>query len=54
MPPLNGAFIVGVQVDHAETGLPITARRFDDAIWVETGELPGLLDVPAKAVVSPA
>jgi len=54
VPPLNGAFIVGVQVDHAQTGLPITARRFDDAIWVETGELPGLLDVPAKATVTPA
>ena len=54
VPPLNGAFIVGVQVDHAETGLPITARRFDEAIWVETGELPGLLDVPAKATVSTA
>ncbi len=54
VPPLNGAFIVGVQVDHAVTGLPITARRFDDAIWVETGELPGLLDVPAKATVTRA
>ncbi len=51
VPPLNGAFIVGVQVDHAETGLPITARRFDAAIWVETGDLPGLLDVPAKVTV---
>jgi ABC-2 type transport system ATP-binding protein len=54
VPPLNGAFILGVQVDHAETGLPITARRFDDAIWVETGELPGLLDVPAEVKVSSA
>jgi ABC-2 type transport system ATP-binding protein len=54
MPPLNGAFIVGVQVDHADTGLPITARRFDDALWVETGELPGLLDIPAKVTVIPA
>jgi ABC-2 type transport system ATP-binding protein len=53
-PPLNGAFIVGVQVDHAETGLPITARRFDDALWVETGDLPGLLDIPAKVTVIPA
>ena len=52
VPPLNGAFIVGVQVDHAQTGLPITARRFDDAIWVETGRLPGLLDVPARATVT--
>ncbi|MCW2613084.1 MAG: transporter ATP-binding protein match [Frankiales bacterium] len=54
VPPLNGAFILGVQVDHAETGLPITARRFDDAIWVETGTLPGLLDVPAKVTVTQA
>ncbi len=52
VPPLNGAFIVGVQVEHAETGLPITARRFDDAIWVETGSLPGLLDVPATTTVT--
>ena len=52
VPPLNGAFILGVQVDHAETHLPITARRFDDAIWVETGTLPGLLDVPATASVT--
>ena len=52
VPPLNGAFIVGVQVDHAESGLPITARRFDAAIWVETGDLPGLLDIPAKATVT--
>ena len=54
VPRLNGAFIVGVQVDHAETGLPITARRFDDAVWVETGDLPGLLDVPAEVKVVPA
>ena len=54
VPPLNGAFVLGVQVDHAETGLPITARRFDEVIWVETGHLPGLLDVPATAVVSAA
>ncbi len=52
VPPLNGAFIVGVQVDHSETGLPITARRFDAALWVETGTLPGLLSVPATATVS--
>ncbi|MEX2289321.1 MAG: ABC transporter ATP-binding protein [Mycobacteriales bacterium] len=52
VPALNGAFIVGVQVDHAVSGLPITARRFDEAIWVETGRLPGLLDVPALATVT--
>jgi ABC-2 type transport system ATP-binding protein len=54
VPRLNGAFIVGVTVEHSDTGLPITARRFDEAFWVETGDLPGLLDVPAKAVVNPA
>ena len=54
VPPLNGAFIVGVQVDHAETGLPITARRFDQALWVETGTLPGLLSVPSRATLTPA
>ncbi|MCW2681768.1 MAG: transporter related [Frankiales bacterium] len=54
VPPLNGAFVVGVQVDHAETGLPLTARRFDDAVWVETGDLPGLLAVPATTTVTRA
>ncbi len=51
VPRLNGAFVVGVQVDEPRTGLPITARRFDDAVWVETGALPGLLDVPAQVQV---
>ena len=54
VPRLNGAFVVGVQVDEPSTGLPITARRFDDAVWVETGELPGLLDVPAEVAVRAA
>ncbi|MCW2666386.1 MAG: transporter related [Frankiales bacterium] len=54
VPRLNGAFIVGVQVDEPGTGLPITARRFDSAIWVETGELPGLLDVPATVEIHSA
>ncbi len=51
VPRLNGAFVWGVQVDEPATGLPITARRFDDAVWVETGTLPGLLDVPAAVRV---
>ncbi|MCW2607910.1 MAG: transporter related [Frankiales bacterium] len=51
-PRLNGAFVVGVQVDEPTSGLPITARRFDDAVWVETGTLPGILDVPAEVEVS--
>ncbi len=51
VPRLNGAFVVGVQVDEPTTGLPITARRFDAAVWVETGVLPGILDVPAQVHV---
>ncbi|MCU1693085.1 MAG: transporter related [Frankiales bacterium] len=51
VPRLNGAFVVGVQVDEPATGLPITARRFDAAVWVETGVLPGILDVPAQVEV---
>jgi len=48
-PPLNGAFVLGVQIDHAETEKPITARVFSEAFRVETGTLPGLISVPAKA-----
>ena len=51
-PPLNGAFIVGVQVDEPSTGLPITARRFDHAVWVETGTLPGILSVPHEVAIT--
>jgi ABC-2 type transport system ATP-binding protein len=51
VPRLNGGFVVGVQVDEPGSGLPITARRFDDVVWVETGTLPGLLDVPALVQV---
>ncbi len=51
VPRLNGAYIVGVQVQEPQSGLPIAARRFDDAVWVESGDLPGILDVPARAEV---
>ncbi|MBW3551824.1 MAG: hypothetical protein KY442_13890 [Proteobacteria bacterium] len=54
VPPLNGAFVVGAQVEDARTGRPLAARRFDDAFWVETGRLPGLLHVPATATVTSA
>jgi len=52
VPPLNGAFVVGVQVDDEASGRPVTARRFDAAFWVESGPLPGLLHVPATTSVS--
>ena len=52
VPPLNGAFVVGVQVDDARTGRAVAARRFDDAFWVQSGPLPGLLHVPASVTVT--
>jgi ABC-2 type transport system ATP-binding protein len=51
VPPLNGAFVVGVQVDDEASGRPVTARRFDEVFWVESGPLPGLLHVPARTTV---
>ena len=55
MPPLNGAFVVGVQVealgDGATVGRPVTARRFDGVFRVESGTRPGLLHVPARVTV---
>ena len=52
VPPINGAFVVGVQVDGVTAGRPVTARRFDEVFWVESGTLPGLLAVPARVRVS--
>ena len=52
VPPVNGAFVVGVQVDGAASGRPVTARRFDDVFRVESGTLPGLLHVPARVTVA--
>ena len=54
VPPLNGAFVVGVQVEDPGSGRPVTARRFDEVFWVESGTLPGLLCVPARVTVSAA
>jgi ABC-2 type transport system ATP-binding protein len=52
VPPINGAFVVGVQVDDAASGRPVTARRADDVFRVESGTLPGLLHVPARVTVA--
>jgi ABC-2 type transport system ATP-binding protein len=49
VPPLNGRLNLGVQVEHAVTGLPITARRFDDVLGLAAGPLPGLVHVDATA-----
>jgi hypothetical protein len=52
VPRINGAFVIGVQVDGGASGRPVTARRFDDVFWVESGTLPGLLHVPARSSVT--
>jgi ABC-2 type transport system ATP-binding protein len=55
VPPLNGAFVVGVQVEAQSdggAGRPVTARRFDQVFRVQSGPLAGLLHVPASATVS--
>ncbi|MDX6197672.1 MAG: type transport system ATP-binding protein [Actinomycetota bacterium] len=51
MPPLVGAFILGVSVLDAATGQPITARRFDRAFWVLDGPRGALLHLPTTAKV---
>ena len=51
VPALNGAFVLAVQIEDATTGTAVTARRFDDAFWVESGALPGLLTVSSSSTV---
>jgi ABC-2 type transport system ATP-binding protein len=51
MPPLVGAFILGVSVLDAESGQPVTARRFDHAFWVLDGPRGALLHLPSTAKV---
>ena len=51
-PPLNGAYRIAVQVDEPSSGLPVTARAFDEVFWMTSGDLPGVLDVAASATVT--
>jgi ABC-2 type transport system ATP-binding protein len=51
MPPLVGAFILGVSVLDAKSGRPITARRFDHTFWVLDGPRGALLHLPTTATV---
>jgi ABC-2 type transport system ATP-binding protein len=48
-PALNGAYRVAVGVDHAETGLPITARTFDEVFWMRNGDPHCILTVPFRS-----
>jgi ABC-2 type transport system ATP-binding protein len=51
MPPLVGAFILGVTVNDAAGGRPVTARRFDEAFWVLDGPRGPILHLPTTAQV---
>ncbi len=50
-PALNGAYRVAVQLDDASTGLPITARTFDDVFWMRNGDPLCILSVPFTSEV---
>jgi len=52
VPPVDGAFVVAVQVDGGASGRAVTARRTDEVFRVESGTLPGLLHVPARVSVA--
>ncbi|MCU1589047.1 MAG: transporter ATP-binding protein match [Frankiales bacterium] len=51
MPPLVGAFILGVSVIDPASERPITARRFDQTFWVLDGPRGALLHLPTTARV---
>jgi ABC-2 type transport system ATP-binding protein len=50
-PPLNGSFVLAVQVEDPETGYPLAVARFDEAVKGRGGDLPGILAVPATSTV---
>jgi hypothetical protein len=51
MPPLVGAFILGVSLLDPVSGQALTARRFDHAFWVLDGPRGALLHLPTTARV---
>jgi ABC-2 type transport system ATP-binding protein len=51
MPPLVGAFVLGVSVSAADSGRAVTARRFDQTFWVLDAPRGGLLHLPSTAQV---
>jgi ABC-2 type transport system ATP-binding protein len=52
MPPLVGAFILGVQINDSATGRAITANRFPGTFWVLDEPRGALLHLPSTARVS--
>ncbi|MDT7547033.1 MAG: type transport system ATP-binding protein [Actinomycetota bacterium] len=51
MPPLVGAFVLAVTVSDADSGRPITARRFAETFWVLDGPRGALIHLPTTARV---
>jgi ABC-2 type transport system ATP-binding protein len=51
MPPLVGAFVLGVTVSDPVSERPITARRFDQTFWVLDGPRGAILHLPSTARV---
>jgi ABC-2 type transport system ATP-binding protein len=54
LPPLNGAYRIGIQVEDPVSGNPVSVRIFDKVFWVTSGDLPGILAVPFASEVHPA
>jgi ABC-2 type transport system ATP-binding protein len=54
VPPLNGAYRIGIQVEDPKSGNPVSVRVFDEVFWVTSGELPGILSVPFTSEVRPS
>jgi len=52
LPRLNGAFVLATQVQEPVSGQLVAVRRFDQAVWVESGTVPGMLDVPTQVTVA--
>jgi hypothetical protein len=51
MPPLVGAYVLGVTVSDPVSERPITARRFDQTFWVLDGPRGAILHLPSTAKV---
>jgi ABC-2 type transport system ATP-binding protein len=49
LPPVMGAFVVGVSVTDPDDGTMLAARKFDDAFWVRGSTMAGIVDVPYVA-----
>jgi ABC-2 type transport system ATP-binding protein len=54
VPPLNGAYRIGIMIEEPISGNPVSVRVFDEVFWVTSGELPGILSVPFTSEVHPS